>query len=142
MRVKVEGGVAYQLTTAHPPLTNEVADALIAEWSRFGVQFRKGQRAGAICVYVRSTASAFEEWHRRLAESRLDVGEKLGVSLYTHSNTYLPNQTYFSPGENWHEIVAFIDSNYLSNSVSNSTGATSYERLLRRAKKKWWQFWK
>ncbi len=117
MSHEVMGGTAYELMRGCPPLTDRQAEALAAEYSKLGLRYEKCTWKGENCVVTKAPAEAYKEFMaRRPAIS--DIGVRIGFAgdFATSSNTYQPGLTFFSPGPDWDDKVAFIDAKFSSRS--------------------------
>jgi len=132
MSTKVVGDTAYELIYKDDlPLTDTQAEALVAEYAKLGLRYKKCTRNGHNCVIAKAPAAEYEAFCEKKAKHWESIQERVGYSgcLCAKNNTYQPGTTSFSPGPDWNDVVAFIEANFSSSKVKSG-------------ERKWWEFWK
>lgn len=131
---KVVGDTAYALLYKDtPPLTDAQADALIIEYSKLGLSYKKCVWQGRKCIIIKAPAAEYERFMMKLSKCWEAIHEKVGHGgCIERSNTY-NSYSHFSPEADWDEVVAFIDSNYSSSCQG---------RINKDKNDPWWKFWK
>jgi len=131
---KVVGDTAYSLLYKDtPPLTDAQADALIIEYSKLGLNYKKCVWQGRKCIIIKAQAAEYEGFKIKLSKCWKAIHEKVGHGgCIECSNTY-NSYSHFSPDSEWDEIVAFIESNYSS---------SRQEKINKDKNDPWWKFWK
>ncbi|MBN1621590.1 MAG: hypothetical protein JW871_03265 [Endomicrobiales bacterium] len=115
MDYKVVGDTAYALVYKQDqPLTEAQAEALAEEYAKLGVRYKKCVWKGINCVITKAPAAEFEAFCEKKKQNWKSIQERVGYSgfITVKDNTYAPGRLAFTPGPDWNEIVAFIDSNF------------------------------
>ena len=147
MSTEVVGDTAYDLIYKDDdPLTDAQAEALVTEYAKLGLRYRKCTWKGHNCVVTKAPAAEYKRFLDEKLKHWQSIRERVGYSgsLVSMDNTYQRGSTSFSPGPDWQDVVAFIDANFQSGDRSRPTqGQGSRPRRAQRSSgKKWWQFWK
>jgi len=113
--IKVQGNVAYELLHGvSTPLTDSQADGLIEEYKKLGITYKKSIYKGNVCVFTKSPADDYVLFKEKLSDCWEEIRNRVGYSLLSSTaNTYRPGVTSFIPGEDWYDVKAFIDNNYI-----------------------------
>lgn len=121
MPLQVHGPTAYHLTTGHmSPFTKEQVGILLKVYSEFGLKFNSGIWKGKPCVFVKAPAEKYKAFIGNAERSGQNITKLLGTQFESHTNSYVPGNTYFSPGADWDDVVEFIDANYNEKALAPS----------------------
>ena len=114
MNIEIIGPMAYDLRKGYPnPLTDSQADFFIAEYAKIGLLFMKGKWNEEICIYARARARDYISFNTQFWKCQQDIRERAGNGISILCNSYQPGKTYFSPPNDWNQIVNYIDKNFI-----------------------------
>ena len=118
--IEIVGDTAYELMSN---LTNSQAKALVAEYAKLGLLYKKSKWKGSSCIITKAPAGEYKRFAREKEQHWQSIKKRVGYgnSCLSYSNQYVRGQTLFSPGGEWNDIVTFIED---------------------RLSKRWWQFWR
>ena len=111
--IKVVGNIAYELLYKEAPaLTDTQADALIVEYEKLGLLYKKGFWEGDVCILIKTSAVEYVCFKEKLSESWQSIHDRVGHGgCISRSNTYT-NNSHFHPESDWDEVVSLIDASY------------------------------
>ena len=142
MSTEVAGDTAYELIYKDDdPLTDAQAEALVTEYAKLGLRYRKCTWNGHNCVITKAPAAEYKGFCEEKSKHWQSIQERVGYSgsLCGKNNTYDPGSTFFSPGADWQDVVAFIDATYECGGASTGQSKTTVSSP--QPKKPWWKFW-
>ena len=117
MATEVVGDTAYELVYKDdPPLTDAQARALAAEYGKLGLHCKKARWNGLNCVIAKAPSGEYKRFSKKQSERWQAIQKRVGYSGYLNSknNTYQPGETSFTPGEDWSDVVSFINTAFSS----------------------------
>ena len=119
--IEIDGNVAYDLRRGcSKPLTDSQADILIAEYAKIGLRFKKGIWKGNICIYARASVNDYKyfcaqhaiHWEEIYNRARDINNSASDIIVRSLNNSYELGKTYFSPPDEWEQVVEYIEKNY------------------------------
>lgn len=115
MSTRIDGDTAYELLfkDENDPLTEAQAEAMVTEYEKLGLLYKKSMWKGLNCVITKAPAAEYLAFIERIAKDWESIRERIGYSglLYSNNNTY-DDRAMFTPDAEWQGIIDLINANF------------------------------